>query len=99
MKETSPMFDSSEFRDELQSLNDDVARLLMLKTTSDGIFDTTKSRAETLADQIKAALTDLSETLSQQEGRVEQIVSDRPITSLASAFALGVVVGFMLRRH
>ena len=93
------MFDSSEFRDELQSLKDDVARLLMLKSTNDGIFDTTKSRAEALADQIKAALNDLSETLSQQEGHVEHIVSDRPIASLASAFALGVVVGFMLRRQ
>jgi ElaB/YqjD/DUF883 family membrane-anchored ribosome-binding protein len=99
MNEASPMFDSSEFRDELQSLKDDVARLLMLKSTTDGMFDATKSRAEALADQIKAALTDLSKTLSQQEGHVEHIVSDRPITSLASAFGLGVVVGFMMRRH
>jgi ElaB/YqjD/DUF883 family membrane-anchored ribosome-binding protein len=91
------MFDSSELRDELQALKGDVARLL--NTTSDGIFDTTKSRAEALADQIKAALNDLSETLSEQEGHVEHIVSDRPITSLASAFALGVVIGFTLRRH
>jgi ElaB/YqjD/DUF883 family membrane-anchored ribosome-binding protein len=84
------MFDSSELRDELKSLKDDVAHLL--NTTSDGIFDTTKSRAE-------AALNDLSETLSEQEGHIERIVSDRPITSLASAFALGVVIGFTLRRH
>jgi hypothetical protein len=59
------MFETSELSDELQSLKDDVARLLMLKTTSDGIFDATKNRAEALADQIKAALTDLSETLSE----------------------------------
>jgi ElaB/YqjD/DUF883 family membrane-anchored ribosome-binding protein len=52
-----------------------------------------------LADQIKAALNDLSETLSEQEGRAEHIISDRPIASLASAFALGVVIGFTLRRH
>ena len=91
------MFDSSELRDELRSLKDDVACLL--NTTSDGIFDTTKNRAEALADQITAALNDLSETLSEQEGHVEHMISDRPITSLASAFALGVVVGFMLRRH
>ncbi len=91
------MFHSSELRDELQALKGDVARLL--NTTSDGIFDTTKSRAEALADQIKAALNDLSETLSEQEGHLEHIVSDRPITSLASAFALGVVIGFTLRRH
>jgi ElaB/YqjD/DUF883 family membrane-anchored ribosome-binding protein len=84
-------------RDELQALKGDVARLL--NTTSEGIFDASKNRADALADQIKAALDDLSETLSEQEDHVANIISDRPITSLASAFALGVVVGFMLRRH
>jgi ElaB/YqjD/DUF883 family membrane-anchored ribosome-binding protein len=74
------MFDSNELRDELQSLKADVAGLL--NTTSDGIFDTTKSRAEALSYQIKAALNDLSETLSEQEAHVENLISDRPITSL-----------------
>jgi ElaB/YqjD/DUF883 family membrane-anchored ribosome-binding protein len=92
-----PMFDSSELIDELQALKGDVSRLL--NTTSEGIFDASKNRAEALADQIKAALNDLGETLSEQEGNVESIISERPITSLASAFALGVVVGFMLRRY
>jgi ElaB/YqjD/DUF883 family membrane-anchored ribosome-binding protein len=91
------MFDSSGLRDELEALKGDVSRLL--NTTSDGIFDTTKNRADALADQIKAALKDLGETLSEQEGHAEHIISDRPVTSLASAFALGVVVGFMLRRQ
>ena len=91
------MFDSSEMRDELRALKGDVTRLL--NTTSEGIFDASKNRADALADQIKAALDDLSETLSEQEDHVANIISDRPITSLASAFALGVVVGFMLRRH
>ena len=91
------MFDSSELRDELQALKGDVSRLL--NTTSAGIFDTSKNRAEALSDQIKAALNDLSETLSEQEDQVAHVISDRPITSLASAFALGVVIGFMLRRN
>jgi ElaB/YqjD/DUF883 family membrane-anchored ribosome-binding protein len=91
------MFDSGELGDELQALKADVSRLL--HTTSEGIFDTSKNRAEALADQVKAALNDLGETLSEQEGQLESIISERPIASLASAFALGVVVGFMLRRH
>ena len=91
------MLDSSELRDELLALKDDVSR--MLNTTSEGIFDASKNRAEALADQIKAALDDLGETLSEQEGHVENIISERPIASIASAFALGVVVGLMLRRH
>ena len=91
------MFDSGEMRDELQALKGEVTRLL--NTTSEGIFDASKNRADALADQIKAALDDLGETLGEQEGHVTNIMADRPITSLASAFALGIVVGFMLRRH
>jgi ElaB/YqjD/DUF883 family membrane-anchored ribosome-binding protein len=91
------MFDSTELRDELQALKADVSRLL--NTTGEGIFDASKNRADALADQFKAALNDLGETLGEQEGHLDNIISDRPITSLASAFALGVVVGFMLRRH
>jgi ElaB/YqjD/DUF883 family membrane-anchored ribosome-binding protein len=91
------MFDKSELTDELQALKGDVSRLL--HTTGEGIFDTSRNRAEALADQIKAALNDLGETLGEQEEHVESILSERPITSLASAFALGVVVGSMLRRH
>lgn len=91
------MYDSSKLRDELEALKGDVSRLL--NTTSEGIFDTTRNRAEAVADQIKSALNELGETLSEQEENLESIISERPITSIASAFALGIVVGFMLRRH
>jgi ElaB/YqjD/DUF883 family membrane-anchored ribosome-binding protein len=91
------MFNSSELRDELQAIQGDVSRLL--DTTGEEIFDASRNGAEALADQIKAALNELGETLSAQEDHVEKLMSDRPITSLASAFALGVVIGFMLRRH
>jgi ElaB/YqjD/DUF883 family membrane-anchored ribosome-binding protein len=91
------MFDSDELREELQALQGDMARLL--NTTGEGIFDTAKHRTDALADRIKAVLDDLGATLSEQDDHVGNIISGRPIASLASAFALGVVVGFMLRRH
>ena len=91
------MFDSLELKDELQALKGELSRLL--RASSEGIFDASRTQAEALADQIKAALNDLGETLSEQEEHLGDIVSERPITTLASAFALGVVVGFMLRRH
>ena len=47
----------------------------------------------------KAALCELGETLSEQEDHVETLIAERPIATMASAFALGVVIGFMLRRH
>jgi ElaB/YqjD/DUF883 family membrane-anchored ribosome-binding protein len=91
------MFDPGELIDELQALKGDVSRLL--NTTGEGIFDVSKNGAEALADQIKAALNELGETLDRQEEHLESIISERPIASLASAFAIGVVVGLMLRRH
>lgn len=91
------MFDSAELRDELQALKNDVSRLL--NTAGGEIRDASKSQADVLSGQIKAILHELGETLGEQEERVGEFVTDRPITSLASAFALGVVVGVMLRRH
>ena len=91
------MFNSSGLRDELQALKVDVSALL--NTTTEGLFDASKVGADALADQIKGALSELGETLSAEQDHVEKLIADRPITTLASAFALGIVVGFILRRH
>ena len=91
------MFNSRELSDELQALQNEVSHLL--NKTSDGMFDAARNRADTLADQIKAALNELSETMGEQEDRIESLIAERPIAKMASAFALGVVIGFMMRRH
>jgi ElaB/YqjD/DUF883 family membrane-anchored ribosome-binding protein len=90
------MFDTGAFRDELQSLKVDLSRLV--SATGEEFFNESRSRTEAVADQIKVALDDLRGTLEQQEDHLEKIVADRPITSLASAFALGIFVGLMLRK-
>ena len=91
------MFKSSDLGDELQALKSEMSRLLNMP--ADDMFDAAKSRTEALADQIKAALNELGETLSEEEEHVEKLIAERPIAALASAFALGVAIGFMLRRH
>lgn len=91
------MSHSSELSDELQALKSEVSRLL--NNASDELFDAAKNRADTLADQVKAALADLGETLIEQEDHVEALIAERPIATMASAFALGVFIGFVLRRH
>jgi ElaB/YqjD/DUF883 family membrane-anchored ribosome-binding protein len=90
------MFDTGRMNDELKALKVDVANLL---TTGENIFETSKDRTEALADQIKAALAELGETVSEEQEQLHGLITERPVASLASAFALGVVVGFMLRRH
>lgn len=91
------MFSAGGLGDELLALKGEVSRLL--SATGEGLFDASKDHAEAVADQIKSALNDLTKTLSEQEDHLENLISDRPVASLASAFALGVVVGLMLRRH
>jgi len=89
------MFSAGDLGNELLALKGEVSRLL---ATGEGLFDASKDHAEAVADQIKSALNDLTKSLSEQEDHLENLISDRPVASLASAFALGVVVGFMLRR-
>ncbi|WP_439409303.1 hypothetical protein ACNJX9_14335 [Bradyrhizobium sp. DASA03076] len=91
------MFDSDRVSEELRTLKVDVTRLL--STAGEGMFESSKDRAEILADQIKAALAELGETVSEDQEQLHDLITGRPVASLASAFALGVVVGFMLRRH
>lgn len=91
------MFDSDGMSEELRALKVDVTRLL--SSAGKQMFDSSKDRAEALAGQIKAALAELGETVGDDEEQLQGLIAERPIKSLASAFALGVVVGFMLRRH
>ena len=91
------MFNSSDLSDELQTLKSELSQLL--NSHGAGMFDAAKGHADALADQVKAALNELGETLSEQEDHVEELIAERPIAAMASAFALGVVIGFMLRRH
>ncbi|MDD1529883.1 hypothetical protein C7U92_07230 [Bradyrhizobium sp. WBOS7] len=91
------MFDRDRMSEELHTLKVDVTRLL--STAGEEMFESSKDRAEALADQIRAALTELGETVEEEHEQLQGLIADRPVASLASAFALGVVVGFMLRRH
>jgi hypothetical protein len=91
------MFKSGELGDELLALKSEMSRLLNMP--ADDMLDVAKRRSEGLADQIKATLGDLGETLSEEEEHIERLIAERPIAALASAFVLGIAIGFVLRRH
>lgn len=91
------MFKSGELGDELLALKGEMSRLLNMPAGD--MLEAAKNRSELLAGQIKATLDELGETLSEEEELVERLVAERPIAALASAFALGIAIGFMLRRH
>ena len=93
----SDRFGSDRLGAELRALKSEISHLLDIR--ADDLLDAAKSGTEALADQVKAAVSELGETLSEEEEHVAKLVTERPIAALASAFAIGVVIGLMLRRH
>ena len=91
------MFTSGDLSDELLALKGEMSRLL--NTPVDDMFDAAKSQTEALAEQIKAAVNELGETLNEEEEHIEKLIGEHPVAALASAFALGVAIGFLLRRN
>jgi ElaB/YqjD/DUF883 family membrane-anchored ribosome-binding protein len=91
------MVKSSELSDELHALKSELMHLM--SASADEMFDAAKSHSEALVEQIKDTLNELGKTLRAEEEHVEKLIAERPIAALASAFALGVAIGFMLRRH
>jgi ElaB/YqjD/DUF883 family membrane-anchored ribosome-binding protein len=86
-----------DLSEELVTLKREMSRFLDMSAAD--TLDAARSQSEALADQIKATLSELGETLSEEEEHVERLIAERPIVALASAFALGIAIGFMLRRH
>ena len=87
---------STEFRDELLALRADAEHLL--GTADDEMLKASRERADAVADQLKSALDELSKILNSEEKHLEGLVAERPIAALACAFAVGIAVGFALRR-
>lgn len=91
------MIRSSELGNELEALKREMSRLL--SAPADDMLNAAKNHGEALAGQIKDSLSELGATLSSEEEHVERLIAERPIAALASAFVLGITIGFMLRRH
>jgi len=87
---------STEFRDELLALRADAARLL--GTAGDEMLKASRERADAVAGQLKSALDELGQALSQEEKQIERLVVERPVMALACALAVGIVIGVTLRR-
>ena len=70
---------------------------LRKKSKVEAMFKSSELGAELLA--LKGEISRLLHVPTDEEEHLEQLVAERPIVAIASAFALGIAVGFMLRRH
>ena len=91
------MFDPGAIKDELLALKKDMTELVT--ATGEPIIESVNSHVDSTAEQIKSVLTDLGKILESEESQLEKLIAERPVAALASAFGLGIVIGFLLRRH
>ncbi len=85
--------DPTTLRTELDSLTRELSQLLRGAGAPRDNPD-----AQPAAGMLAAAIEALGMRLSETDVQVERMIRDRPIVATASAFALGLAVGLLLRR-
>jgi ElaB/YqjD/DUF883 family membrane-anchored ribosome-binding protein len=88
---------STDLTSELHALKREISRAM--HGNNDSAAGAAKTRVEEVAGQIKTALADLGEALGDEDRHLHALLAERPLATLASAFALGVAVGVLLRRR
>jgi ElaB/YqjD/DUF883 family membrane-anchored ribosome-binding protein len=87
---------SREILDELHALKRDAGHIL--KTSAEEWQHISREKAHTVAADVKTLLTDLREALALDEAEVERAFAGRAVQALATALAVGIAIGFLLRR-
>jgi hypothetical protein len=89
------MSNRHDILDEIRALKSETARLLGGRAENLGASsETTK---DIVAD-VKTFLSDMRDALALEEAEIEKAFAGRAATALVSALALGVVIGYVLRR-
>jgi len=91
------MFDPGAIKDELLALKKDMAGLV--SATRETNIESANTHVDSIAEQVNAILTDLGKTLESEESQLEELIAERPVAALVSAFGLGIVIGLLVRRH
>jgi F0F1-type ATP synthase assembly protein I len=86
----------NEILDELHALKTEATRLL--STRADELRETSSQKAKDIAADVKGFLSDFRDALALEEEEIERAFAGRAAAALASALALGIVIGWALRR-
>jgi F0F1-type ATP synthase assembly protein I len=82
--------------DELNALKGEATR--MLGTRAEEWREASGQKAKDIAADVKAFLSDFRDALALEEEEIERAFAGRASAALASALALGIVIGWALRR-
>jgi Holliday junction resolvasome RuvABC endonuclease subunit len=90
------MTDHFDIMDELHALKQEAGHLLA--TGAEELREASNQRAKAIATDLKAFLTDFRDALAPDTAEVERAFAGKAATALATALALGIVIGRTLRR-
>ena len=82
--------------EELQALKRDTGRLV--QAHAEDWQQLSHEKAHAFASDLKALVHDLSKTLEADEAEIERAFAGRAAQALGTAVAVGIVLGWILRR-
>jgi ElaB/YqjD/DUF883 family membrane-anchored ribosome-binding protein len=94
--EAKTMSYSQDIMEELHALKREAGHTL--KTSAEEWQQISREKARSLAAEIKTLLTDFRDALALDEAEVERAFAGRAAATIATALAVGVVIGYILRR-
>jgi ElaB/YqjD/DUF883 family membrane-anchored ribosome-binding protein len=87
---------SKDIAEELDALRRDAGRVL--KADAEGGQEIPREKAHSLAADVKTFLTDLRDELALDEAEPKRALAGRAAATMGTALAVGVVIGYLLRR-
>ena len=87
---------SQEILDELHALKRDAGHIL--KTSAEEWQHISREKAHTVAADVKSPIANVSVEAAVDEAEVERAFAGRAVPALATALAVGIAIGFLLRR-
>jgi hypothetical protein len=90
------MSHSRDIMEELHALKRETGQ--RLKTSADERQQFSDEKAHSLAADVKTFLTDIGDALAFDESELERAFAGRVVPALATALAVGVAIGVILRR-
>lgn len=88
---------SRDILEELHTLKREAGH--MLNASTEEWQRTAREKAHAVTADLKTFLTDLRDTLAHDEAEIERTFAGRAVPALATALAVGIAIGFFVRKR
>jgi proline racemase len=88
---------SQDIMEELHALKREAAQ--KLNRNAEEWQQIAREKAHSLAEDVKTLAADIRNALAVEEAQIERAVAGHAVSALASALAIGIALGLLLRRR